>query len=81
MGEYPLAWAASVDDKRTYNLLISYGADPNLQDTFGNMILHVIVAKERLVCMRCMKEMHTDRPSDHSIIHIILMILLLLLVF
>ena len=38
-----------MDDKMTYNLLMRYGADPNLQDSFGNMILHVVVARERLV--------------------------------
>ena len=51
LGEYPLAWAACVDhDKRTYNALITHGADPNAQDTFGNSLLHVVVVKERLVC-------------------------------
>lgn len=49
LGEYPLSWAACLDDKVTYNLLIRHGADPNLQDTFGNMILHIIVARERLM--------------------------------
>ena len=44
-----MSWAVCMDDKMTYNLLIRYGADPNLQDTFGNMILHVVVARERLV--------------------------------
>lgn len=48
LGEYPLAWAVSYDDKMTYNLLIQYGADPNSSDSFGNMILHIIVIKERL---------------------------------
>lgn len=49
-GEFPLAWAAAVDDKMMYNALISHGGDPNLQDSFGNMILHVVVARQRLVC-------------------------------
>jgi ankyrin repeat protein len=48
-GEYPLAWAAAVDDKMMYNSLIGCGADPNLQDSLGNMILHVVVARQRLV--------------------------------
>jgi hypothetical protein len=48
-GEYPLSWAASIDDKRIYNSLINFGADPNLVDTYGNMVLHVIVVREKLV--------------------------------
>lgn len=49
MGEYPLAWAACVEDKMLYNALIVAGADPNAQDSFGNSLLHVVVVKEKLV--------------------------------
>ncbi|KAI1301163.1 Transient receptor potential cation channel subfamily V member 5 [Halotydeus destructor] len=45
----PTNYAASVDDKVVYNLLISHGADPNVQDSLGNTLLHVVVVKERLV--------------------------------
>ena len=48
LGEYPLSWAVSFDDKLIYNLLINHGAQPNARDTFGNMILHIIVIKEKL---------------------------------
>lgn len=42
-GEYPLAFAACFGNKDIYDLLIQYGADPNLQDMFGNTILHMCV--------------------------------------
>lgn len=42
-GEYPLAFAACFGNKDIYDLLIQYGADPDLQDMFGNSILHMCV--------------------------------------
>ncbi|XP_076311803.1 uncharacterized protein LOC143225747 isoform X2 [Tachypleus tridentatus] len=48
MGEYPLAWAACCEDETVYNMLLRRGADPNLQDTLGNMILHVVVIRDKL---------------------------------
>lgn len=48
-GEYPLAWAACCEDESSYNLLLKHGADPNMQDTFGNSILHVLVIRDKLV--------------------------------
>ena len=65
-GEYPLAWAASVDDKMMYNLLINNGADPNLQDSFGNTILHVIVTRERLMFYSFALK-HPSKPADERI--------------
>nr|QZK27843.1 transient receptor potential cation channel subfamily V inactive [Cupiennius salei] len=47
-GEYPLAWAACCDDESSYNLLLRHGADPNMQDTYGNSILHVLVIRDKL---------------------------------
>ncbi|RWS02489.1 uncharacterized protein B4U79_04517, partial [Dinothrombium tinctorium] len=44
-GEYPLAWAVCFNDKRIYNRLVAYNANPNLRDSFGNTVLHVIVIK------------------------------------
>ncbi|CAG2123295.1 unnamed protein product, partial [Medioppia subpectinata] len=61
-GEYPLSWAASIDNKRIYNTLISYGADPNLVDTFGNMVLHVIVAREKLNIFGFALK-HSEKPA------------------
>ncbi|CAJ0936260.1 unnamed protein product, partial [Mesorhabditis belari] len=42
-GEYPLAFAACFGNKDIYDLLIQHGANPNLQDSFGNTILHMCV--------------------------------------
>lgn len=44
-GEYPLAFAACFGNKDIYDLLIQYGGDPNMQDMFGNTILHMCVIK------------------------------------
>lgn len=48
-GEYPLAWAACLGNESAYNLLVDRGADPNSQDTLGNMVLHMVVVTDRLV--------------------------------
>lgn len=48
-GEYPLAFAACFASKEIYDYLIDKGADPNLQDTNGNTVLHVLVINNKLV--------------------------------
>lgn len=48
LGEYPLAWAACVNNESVYNLLLEIGADPDAQDSFGNMILHMVVVCDKL---------------------------------
>lgn len=48
-GEFPLAWAACCNNEAAYNLLIDRGADPNSQDSFGNMVLHMVVVCDKLV--------------------------------
>ncbi|XP_063602519.1 transient receptor potential cation channel subfamily V member 6-like [Penaeus indicus] len=48
LGEYPLAWSACLGNETVYNKLIDFGADPNAQDTFGNMILHMVVVCNQL---------------------------------
>lgn len=48
LGEYPLAWAACVNNESVYNLLLEVGADPDSQDTFGNAILHMVVVGDKL---------------------------------
>jgi len=49
LGEYPLAWAACCANESVYNLLLECGADPDAQDSFGNMILHMVVVCDKLV--------------------------------
>ncbi|CAG7720996.1 unnamed protein product [Allacma fusca] len=48
LGEYPLAWAACMNSESVYNLLLEEGADPDWQDSFGNMILHMVVITDQL---------------------------------
>lgn len=48
LGEYPLAWSACCANESVYNLLLDSGADPDAQDTFGNMILHMVVVCDKL---------------------------------
>ncbi|CAL1532061.1 unnamed protein product [Lymnaea stagnalis] len=46
-GEYPLAFAACLGNKDMYDYLLEHGADPNLQDSFGNTVLHMVVIADR----------------------------------
>ncbi|XP_059150513.1 transient receptor potential cation channel subfamily V member 5-like isoform X2 [Physella acuta] len=46
-GEYPLAFAASLGNTDVYDYLLEHGADPNLQDSFGNTILHMVVIADQ----------------------------------
>ncbi|VVC45404.1 Ankyrin repeat,Ankyrin repeat-containing domain,Ion transport domain [Cinara cedri] len=48
LGELPLAWAACCGNQTVYNLLIDAGANPDAQDSFGNMILHMVVVCDKL---------------------------------
>lgn len=49
LGEYPLAWAACCANESVYNLLLESGAHPDMRDSFGNMILHMVVVCDKLV--------------------------------
>lgn len=51
LGEFPLAWAACCSNESVYNLLLDSGANPDAQDSFGNMILHMVVVCDKLVCI------------------------------
>ena len=50
-GEYPLAFASCFASKEIYDYLVAKGADPNLQDTNGNTVLHVLVINNNLVSL------------------------------
>lgn len=49
LGEFPLAWSACCANETVYNLLLDNGANPDMQDSFGNMILHMVVVTDKLV--------------------------------
>lgn len=48
-GEYPLAFAVCFGYMDIYDYLIDNGADPNLQDSFGNTALHMAVIADQAV--------------------------------
>lgn len=48
-GEYPLAFAACFGHEVIYDYLIDHGADPNLHDSFGNTVLHMLVINNQIV--------------------------------
>lgn len=48
-GEYPLSFAAVLNQEEMIHLLISKGADPHKQDSNGNTVLHMLVITDNLV--------------------------------
>lgn len=48
-GEYPLSFAACMDQPDCYRLLLAKKANPNAQDTNGNTVLHMCVIHENMV--------------------------------
>jgi len=51
-GEYPLSFAAILNQHECIRLLIAYNADPNRQDSNGNTVLHMMVIKNNLVSFK-----------------------------
>ena len=52
LGEYPLSWAACLGNETLYNRLVDWGVSPDLQDSFGNMVLHMVVVCNQLVSIK-----------------------------
>ena len=48
-GEYPLSFAAVLQQEESIRLLVAKGADTNCQDSNGNTALHMCVIYNRLV--------------------------------
>ena len=48
-GEYPLSFAAILNQKECVRLLIAKGADPKRQDSNGNTVLHMLVINNNMV--------------------------------
>ena len=47
-GEYPLTFAAILNQPESLRLLIAHKADPNKQDFNGNTVLHLLVIYDNL---------------------------------
>ncbi|KAK6016447.1 ankyrin repeat protein [Ostertagia ostertagi] len=67
-GEYPLAFAACFANKDIYDLLIQYGANPNLQDSFGNTILHMCVISYSIYVLVCGTTLG-EKPADPHVVN------------
>ncbi|VDK50895.1 unnamed protein product [Anisakis simplex] len=67
-GEYPLAFAACFGNKDIYDLLIQYGADPDLKDMYGNTILHMCVINYSN-SMYSYAVRHWEKPADPNIVN------------
>ena len=48
-GEYPLSYAAVIEQLDCVKLLLASGANPNVQDSNGNTVLHMLVIHNKLV--------------------------------
>ena len=48
-GEYPLSWAAVLNQVECVRLLVAYGANVNKQDSNGNTAFHMLVISNNLV--------------------------------
>jgi transient receptor potential cation channel subfamily V protein 5 len=48
-GEYPLSFAAILNQDECVRLLIAKGANPDMQDFNGNTVLHMLVINNNLV--------------------------------
>ncbi|KAJ8300412.1 hypothetical protein KUTeg_021931 [Tegillarca granosa] len=47
LGEYPLSFAACLGQEECVRLLIAKGANPNVQDTNGNTVMHMLVIHDK----------------------------------
>ena len=48
-GEFPLSFAACLGQEECARLLIAKGANPNLQDSNGNTVMHMLVIHDKKV--------------------------------
>ncbi|CAL2041043.1 unnamed protein product [Caenorhabditis brenneri] len=52
LGEYPLSFAACLNQPEMFRLLLAFKANPNAQDTNGNSVLHMCVIHENMNMFR-----------------------------
>ncbi|XP_078596506.1 transient receptor potential cation channel subfamily V member 5-like isoform X1 [Branchiostoma floridae x Branchiostoma japonicum] len=62
-GEYPLAFAACFDSHEIYDFLLEKGADPNMPDSFGNTVLHMLVIHNKPSMYKYAMK-HPSKPAD-----------------
>ena len=53
-GEYPLSFAAILNQVECIRMLMAKGADPNLQDSNGNTVLHMLVINNNMEMFKLM---------------------------
>ncbi|CAB3379374.1 Hypothetical predicted protein [Cloeon dipterum] len=68
LGEFPLAWAACCNNESAYNLLLDSDANPDDKDTFGNMILHMVVVCDKLDMFGYALR-HPRRPASNGVVN------------
>jgi len=59
-GEYPLSFAAILNQEECVRLLMAMGADPNKQDFNGNTVLHMLVINNNVV-LYYLRFFHSDK--------------------
>ncbi|KAK3102533.1 hypothetical protein FSP39_012024 [Pinctada imbricata] len=64
-GEYPLAFAACTGNMEIYDYLIEHDADPNLQDSFGNTVLHMVVISDQVDMYKYIVRHHKRPAKTH----------------
>ena len=60
LGEYPLSFAACLNQKDCVRILKAHGADLNKQDSNGNTALHMLVIHNNLTMIKFMIELRAD---------------------
>lgn len=55
-GEYPLSFAAVLNQEEIVRLLISKYADPNKQDSNGNTVLHILIINDNVEMFKLLVE-------------------------
>ncbi|XP_074641499.1 transient receptor potential cation channel subfamily V member 5-like isoform X2 [Tubulanus polymorphus] len=59
-GEYPLSFAACLNQEECVRLLLAHGADPNRQDANGNTALHMLVVQNNTHMFDLLHELGAD---------------------
>ncbi|XP_017298846.1 transient receptor potential cation channel subfamily V member 5 [Diaphorina citri] len=59
-GEYPLTFAACLNQEECYRLMLARGANPDSQDTNGNTVLHLLTIYEKIQTFDMAYELGAD---------------------